>query len=142
MCHMRRRIHASCVRRPLVNHSEPSLGEPSGPFIDSPYAPRQQDPYGLSALPLLRCHQPRDLVWLPSTRPSRFRSHRSLGGGARKSSTTSRGTNEGSAGAPASASITASGAGASTAGAPASASTTARGANARTAGTPALSLRP
>ena len=34
----------------------------------------RQDPYGLSALPLLRCHQPRDLVWLPSTRPSRFRS--------------------------------------------------------------------
>jgi hypothetical protein len=65
----------TCVMcaRPLVNHSEPSLDEPSGPFIDPPYAPRQQDPYGLSALPLLRCHQPRDLVWLPSTQPSRFR---------------------------------------------------------------------
>jgi hypothetical protein len=124
---MKRRIHASCVRRPLVNHSEPSLGEPSSPFIDSPYAPRQQDPYGLSALPLLRCHQPRDLVWLPSTRPSRFRSHRSLGGGARKSSTTSRGTNARTAGALASASTTASGACATTSGVPASASKTARG---------------
>ena len=69
--------------------------------------------------------------------PFHREAHRSLGGGARKASTTARGANARTAGAPASASITASGAGATTSGAPASASTTARGVNARTAGAPA-----
>ena len=68
--------------------------------------------------------------------PFHREAHRSLGGGARKASTTARGANARTAGAPASASITASGAGATTSGAP-SASTTARGVNARTAGAPA-----
>ena len=69
--------------------------------------------------------------------PFHREAHRSLGGGARKASTTARGANARTAGAPASASIPASGAGATTSGAPASSSTTARGVNARTAGAPA-----
>jgi hypothetical protein len=47
---------AADMRRPPVNHIEPPLGKPSGPFIDPPYAPRPEDPHDLSALPLLCCH--------------------------------------------------------------------------------------
>jgi hypothetical protein len=41
------------MRRPPINHIKPPLGEPSGPFFDPPYAPRQYYPHALSALPLL-----------------------------------------------------------------------------------------
>jgi hypothetical protein len=38
------------------------VGVASCPFVDSCYALRQQNPHGLGALPVLRCHQPWDLV--------------------------------------------------------------------------------
>jgi hypothetical protein len=62
----------SNLRRPPVNHVKPPLSEPSGPFINSPYAPRQYKPHGLSALVLLCRHESWDFVWSTSTLLSSF----------------------------------------------------------------------